>query len=170
MGPLDNALRIARNRNRSRIIISTELRQALMDWRYIIKLIGERPTFCDELVPTLPTYQGFVDASKWGVGGVWFSGTKNLPPIVWFQKWPKEVQQRLVTDDNPHGNITIAELELFGVFLQWLVLEQAVAAEDLERKSVAIWCDNLPAVAWLYKMRNSGSKFAARILLSLIHI
>ena len=67
-------------------------------------------------------------------------------------------------DDNPHGDITIAELELFGVFLQWLILEQATSAEDLERKSVAIWCNNLPAVAWLYKMRNSNSKFAARIL------
>ena len=39
-----------------------------------------------------------------------------------------------------------------------------MAAEDLERKLVAIWCNNLPAVAWLYKMRNSGSKFAACIL------
>ena len=118
MGPLDNALRIARSKKRSRIIISNELRQTLLDWRYIIKLIGSRPTFCQELVPTKPVYQGFVNACKWGVGGVWFSGTEPLQPIVWFQKWPEHIQNRLNTDDNPYGDITIAELELMGVFIQ----------------------------------------------------
>ena len=167
MGPLDNALRIARNKNRSRIIISTELRQALMDWRYIIKLIGSRPTFCQELVPTKPVYQGFVDACKWGVGGVWFSGTEPLQPIVWFQKWPEHIQNRLITDDNPYGDITIAELELMGVFIQWIILEQCTTPDKLHCNSVAIWCDNLPAVAWLYKMRNSSSKWASRILRAL---
>ena len=81
-----------------------------------------------------------------------------LQPIVWFQTWTKHIQARLNTDDNPHGDITIAELELMGVFMQWLVLEQVTMPDTLEFNSVAIWCDNLPAVAWLYKMRNSSSK------------
>ena len=33
-------------------------------------------------------YQGLMDASKWGVVGVWFKGTKDIEPFVWFYKWP----------------------------------------------------------------------------------
>jgi hypothetical protein len=33
--------------------------------------------------------------------------------------------------------------------------------------SIAIWCDNLPAVSWIYKMRTSTSPIASRILRAL---
>ena len=167
IGPLDKALRTAGASNSSNVPLTDKLRQALVDWKYIIRLLGKRPTFCQQLVPTRPTYQGFVDASKWGVGGVWFSGTELLQPIVWFQKWPEHIQARLNSDNNPHGDITIAELELMGVFIQWLVLEQATSTDTLKFKSVAIWCNNLSAVAWLYKMQNSSSKWASCILRAL---
>ena len=73
MGLLDAALSSAQNSSNKRVILTSELAQTLLDWRYIIKLIAERPTFCDVLVSHTATYQGFVNASKWGVGRVWFS-------------------------------------------------------------------------------------------------
>ena len=46
MGPLDNALRIARHNNTNEIPLTPELVQALTDWSYIIKLMGHHPTYC----------------------------------------------------------------------------------------------------------------------------
>ena len=164
MGPLDVALSRAQNSRDKRVTLMSELAQTLLDWRYIIKLIVERSTFCDELVLHTAAYQGFVDASKWGVGGVWFGRTQTLQPIVWFLQWPTNISNRLVSDANPTGDISISDLELLGIFINWLVLEYAVDKTTLKFNSVAMWCDNLPAVAWLYKMRNSSSEIAAHIL------
>jgi hypothetical protein len=47
------------------------------------------------------------------------------------------------------------------------VLEQAVDTKTLRHNSIAIWCDNLPAVAWTYKFRTSTSPIAAQILRAL---
>ena len=49
--------------------------------------------------------------------------------------------------------------------MQFLVLEQAVPT--LQHQSPAIWCDNIPAVAWIYKFRTSTSHLASHILLAL---
>jgi hypothetical protein len=48
-----------------------------------------------------------------------------------------------------------------------LVLEHVVDTSTLRDASVSIWCDNLPAVAWMYKFRRSTSLVAARILRAL---
>jgi hypothetical protein len=51
--------------------------------------------------------------------------------------------------------------------MHWLVLEHVVDTTTLRDASVSIWCDNLPAVAWMYKFRTSTSLVAARILRAL---
>ena len=91
MGPLDAALSRAQNASNKRVMLTSKLAQTLLDWRYIIKLIAERPTFCNELISHTAAYQGFVDASKWGVGEVWFGRTQTLQPIVWFLQWPTNI-------------------------------------------------------------------------------
>ena len=50
--------------------------------------------------------------------------------------------------------------------MHWLALEQDVGTK-LHHQSPAIWCDNLPAVAWTYKFRTSTSQIAASILRAL---
>ena len=124
-----------------------------------------RPTHVRELVTHKPSYQGLVDASKWGVGGVWFSGKQNLPPFVWDWKWPQEIRDELCFTTNPTGRISISDLELMGIFMHWMALEQAV--DDLQHTSVAIWCDNISAVAWIYKFRTSTYPVASSILKAL---
>jgi hypothetical protein len=37
----------------------------------------------DELVPDMPRYVGYHDAAAEGAGGVWFSLTDHMPPLVW---------------------------------------------------------------------------------------
>jgi hypothetical protein len=58
-------------------------------------------------------------------------------------------------------------LELTGILLQWLVLEHVVDTSTLRDASVSIWCDNLPAVAWMYKFHTSTSLVATWILRAL---
>jgi hypothetical protein len=108
-----------------------------------------------------------VDALKWGVGGVWFSSTKQLIPIVWFYEWPQDIRDQFCSSSNKTGTLTISDLELTGILLHWLVLKHIVDIATLRNASVSIWCDNLPAVAWMYKFRTSTSLVAARILRAL---
>ena len=53
------------------------------------------------------------------------------------------------------------------MLLHWLVLEAAISPEELRFALAAIWCDNLPVVAWLYKMRSSSSLIAANLVRAL---
>ena len=156
----------AKHPNR-KFMVTEDLRNILRDWSALIRLVGRRPTHVAELIEHPPAYQGFVDASKWGVGGVWFGGTKPLIPIVWFFEWPQDIRDQFCSASNKSGRLTISDLELTGILLQWLVLEHIVDPVTLRDASVSIWCDNLPAVAWMYKFRTSTSPIAARILRAL---
>jgi hypothetical protein len=126
--------------------------------------VGRRPIHVRELVEHLPAYQGFVDVSKWGVGGVWFGGTKQIIPIVWFYELPQTIRNQFCSASNKTGSLTISDLELTGILLQWLVLKHVVDTSTLRDASVSIWYDNLPAVAWMYKFRTITSLVAAQIL------
>ena len=131
----------------------------------LLRLLASRPTHVKELIQQkMASYEGWVDASYWGVGGVWFPADKDLEPFVWFVQWPKEIQQRLISKDNPNGSCSISDLELAGILLEFLVLEDTLLIGSLRHKSINIWCDNIPAVAWTRKLRTSTSPIAARLL------
>ena len=98
---------------------------------------------------------------------MWFAGTHDLAPIVWFKQWPLDIQNKLVTRTNPNGSILISDLELMGIHMHWLVLKRAVPAAELRHVSPAIWCNNLLAVSWIYKFRTSKLQIASNILLGL---
>jgi hypothetical protein len=82
-------------------------------------------------------------------------------PIGWFLEWPQEIRDQFCSSTNKSGQLTISDLELTAILLQWLVLEQAVDTKTLKHNSIAIWCGNLPAVAWTYKFWTSTSPIAA---------
>jgi hypothetical protein len=67
-----------------KLVVTDTLKDILRNWSALIRLVGPCPTHFTELAEHPPAYQAFVDASKWGVEGVWFGGTKQLVPIVWF--------------------------------------------------------------------------------------
>jgi hypothetical protein len=148
------------------IKITPELKQALQDWITILRRIGSRPTSVLELTPGPPAYIGYVDASGFGAGGVWISGTHNITPTVWRIPFPPDVEKRLVSDSNPTGDITNSDLEMAGVLLQWLILEQ-ITTESLQHKHVGIFSDNTPTVAWASRLHSSKSKIAGHLLRAL---
>ena len=127
MGPLYRALHATKRANKSTVQIHPKSPQhrAMMDLRTIFKLIGSKPIRCKQLIPGTPHYFGYTDACKHGAGGIWLSGTASLHPIVWRYKWPPEVVQQY-----EQGLITINDLEMAGLLLHYLLLEQLVPMKD----------------------------------------
>jgi hypothetical protein len=159
---LFSPIQMAMTNNPPYITLTSDLKQILQDWRYIIRYMEKNPTSVRQLVLEFPAFVGYSDACRLGAGGVWCSGTSELSPVLWQVAWPDDVQNALVTDDNPSGSITINDLELAGAVLNWLVLEGQQV--DLQYKHVGTFCDNTSAVAWAYKLRTSSSKVAGRLL------
>jgi hypothetical protein len=78
-------------------------------------------------------------------------------------EFPADITAQVVSDKNPDGVLTNSDLEMAGVILQFLALEQIVP--DLCHIQVAIGCDNTPAVAWTKKMATHASSPVAYWLL-----
>jgi len=135
--------------------------QALQDWQTLIPAANQHPTPCQDLVPAPADYGGYCNTSKHGTGGVWFGLNKVLPPIVWQVPFPMEILKEIVSLANPHGKITNLDLEMAGLLLQWLVLEQFA---DLAHTHVACWCDNIPTIAWASCLLSTKSPTAAKLL------
>lgn len=121
----------------------------------MFKLVGHRPVHCQRLVPGTPAYIGHCDACKYGAGGIWMSGSSTLRPIVWRVKWPPEVVHKIES-----GALTINDLEMAGLLLQYLLLEQLV---DMTHLHTAAWCDNTSAVSWTVKMSSSKSMIGQQL-------
>jgi hypothetical protein len=138
-----------------------EVQQSLQDWRQLIRESAKEPTHVNELVPGPPTYKGTLDASGEGVGGIWVSGTDHIAPIVWRVPWPKEVRDRLVTQDNMSGDITNSDLEMAAEILGWLVLEAVVSTRHAH---VGMCSDNSATVAWQTRWASKRSRVANCLL------
>ena len=111
------------------------------------------PTSVLQLVANLPTYISYIDACQLGAGGVWCSVTFKLKPFLWKIEWPQDIQDNLLTEENPRGDITINDLKLTGALLGILALE--AHGVDLTYTHLATFCDNKTTVAWAYKLRTS---------------
>mmetsp|Transcript_50704 Transcript_50704/g.122309 ORF Transcript_50704/g.122309 Transcript_50704/m.122309 type:complete len:800 (-) Transcript_50704:1111-3510(-) len=129
------------------------LRQATQDHLEDIAVLAtdldNRPTRLGEVVPSRPRDRGASDAAKSGMGGVWFqptdTGAYTHPPIAWRYAFPDDIQKRVVSFDNPGGDITNSDLELAATIIQ-----EAVLAEhcDVAESTITTGCDNTAAVSW----------------------
>ena len=147
------------------IYLGRFLKQALADWVHLLRNAATEPTSVLQLVEQQPNYIGYCDACKFGASGVWFNGTSNLDYHVWQYEWPQDVRDNLKTADNPKGTISINDLEMAGLVMQWLVLECLVPT--LCNTHVAIYCDNASTVSWSFKMAQSKSLVASFLLRAL---
>ena len=77
---------------------------------------------------------------------------------------PLDVQQALVSDSNPMGNITHSDLEMAGILLHVMVLESIVL---LRNQHVGAICNNTPTVSWAYRLASRRSCIAGRLLRAL---
>ncbi|HEY9816807.1 MAG TPA: hypothetical protein V6D20_13560 [Candidatus Obscuribacterales bacterium] len=122
---------------------------ALKEFSTLFTLAGKRPTHCTQLIPGPPAYIGNCDACKHGVGGVWLSHKRIIHPIVWRFKWPVDIVDRVA-----NHTLTINDLEMAGMVLQFLVINQLTTVEDTH---LGIWCDNTSAVSWSSKLSSKKS-------------
>ena len=163
---LCSALYAATKGDPEHVIITPMVKQSLNDWNILLNQISTRPTHVLELIPNPPCFIGFVDACKFGIGGVWLSGTDSITPHVWRLELPPAIQDQLVSDKNPKGSLTINDLEMAGILLQWLVLEH-ISPITLQHRNPLIFCDNTSAVAWTHKFSTTTSTVAAHLLMAL---
>ena len=127
-----------------------------------------QPSYVQEITRKyISAYRGLMDVSKWGGGGVWFRGTNKIILFVWFYKWPESVKNNLCTVQNVIGNINIYDLELLGILIYWLTLEDTVGSENLKHESPTIQCDDISTVSWVQKFRSNSSPVVGNILRSL---
>ena len=144
------------------IVLDDTLKQCIEDWRCLVQCLAHEPTAVQQLVTLPPTYIAYTDACKLGAGGVWCSGTETVRPFLWQMEWPQDIQDMLITAENPTGTITINDLELAGALLGFLVLESL--GVRLRYRHIATFCDNMTTVVWAYKLRNSKSRIAGYLL------
>ena len=133
---------------------------ALQDLLTIMKVVANRPTNVAQLVPGWPHFAGFCDACKFGAGGVWLSGKDEIHPTVWRFRWPPSI-----VDLFNRKKLTVNDLEMAGLLLQYLVLEQVT--ESLKHKHAAAWCDNTSTVSWARRLSSSKSLVGQRLVRAL---
>jgi hypothetical protein len=165
-GRLQNALCLDGS---SRIALNKGVHQALDDFRWIAKDLTERPTRIQEIVPLLPGAEGDHDASGAGAGGIWFPSDTLVPrgtwkpnvPVVWRIEWPDWVRARLVSADNPNGDITNSDLECAGGLIQ---LEALAQTFDIRERTVVSKGDNLNTTFWERKGSTTTDSVPAYLL------
>ena len=160
-----------RHRTKGRIALRKGVHQALADFRWMAASVSSRPTRLAEIIPLLPTVLGDHDACKEGAGGILFPApTINMRrphhrhhTIFWRAPWPIDIQNELVTSENPNGSITMNDLELTGGLFQ---LEAAVQTMDVRERTVLSRTDYSCSLFWQRK----GSATSTRCTAHLLHL
>jgi hypothetical protein len=173
-----------RSSDGKRLRLTKSFHEALADFDWIRKDLAARPTRMQELVPTSPTLVGAHDASGLGAGGVWFPDESAIPrrsrvitltaagtprrhrlttrrPIVWRVVFPKNIRDRLVTFDNPTGDINNSDLELAGSLFQQ---ECAAQCYDIRERTTKDSTDNLATMYWTRKGSTTTTGPPAKLL------
>jgi hypothetical protein len=153
----------------NRVNLRKGVHQAISDFQWMADDIASRPTRIAEIVPLLPSALGYHDASGQGAGGVWFPsndlnprlGSSQSQPLVWRLQWPKDVTDSLVSVQNPHGSISISDLELAGGLLH---LDAIAHAFDIRERTVLSKTDNLATMFWQRKGSTTTEKAPAHLL------
>ena len=95
-----------------------------------------------EVVPDYPSVIGSVDAAKPGMGGVLFA--PGHPPTLWRAMFLPDIQVRIITYDNPGGDLTNSGLEQAGILAHAGV---ATSLYNLRELTLSTLNDNSAAVS-----------------------
>ncbi|MGH7974644.1 MAG: hypothetical protein ACREBR_03895, partial [bacterium] len=87
--------------------------------------------------------------------------------MLWRARFPPIITSSLVSFERPQGTITNSDLELAGTIAHQDILAHEA---DVREQTLAILCDNTPAVAWQSKGSTTTAGAAAYLLrLSRLH-
>ena len=139
-----------------------DLEEAIKGAHTLLRESTMAPTRCRELVAGWPDYIGIQDASGQGVGGVVFGENMPCPPTVFRYEWPEEIKRDIVTMKNRRGGVTNSDLEMAGLLMTWLVMEEVCG--NLRERRVAVFSDNDPTVSWIRRLASRHSVVAARLV------
>jgi hypothetical protein len=142
-----------------------ELRLALCECRTFLRESVGNPTKCSRLITKWPDYIGVKDASSHGVGGIIIGENKAMCPTVFRLQWPDDITAAIISTANPSGTITNSDLEMAGLLLLWLIMEDT--CPQLSGSHVALFSDNSPTVHWVQRMAAKHSKVAMQLIRAL---
>jgi hypothetical protein len=141
------------------------LKQALLLCRALLHESMTQPTRCKELVQAWPDYIGICDASSFGFRGVIEGENSECPSIVVRLQWPEDITKNVKSDSNPNGTITNSDLEMAGLLLVLLVIEEIVC--DLREQIITLFSNNTPTVSWVTCLSSRHSIVAANLIAAL---
>jgi hypothetical protein len=140
---LFSALQWAQNKAQgNRIRVNRFVRDSLDAFCRLATSLCRRPTHLAEIVPQAPTLLGATDAAKHGMGGVYFDSAGNA--FVWREPFPHAVQRRLVSHENPTGDVTNSDLEHAGLLAQ---VDLMTDTHDVCYVTIENFSDNTSAVS-----------------------
>ena len=105
------------------------------------------------------------DASGLGVGGVIIGEEEECVPTVFRAEWPDDIKAEINSKDNPNGKLTNSDLEMAGLLLLWLIMEDV--CEIKSGTHVALFSDNQPTVSWVQRMASKSSDVAGQLVRAL---
>ncbi len=89
----------------------------------------------------------------------------KCPPTVVCLQWPADITNNVKSASNPNGTITNSDLEMAGLLLVLLVMEEIVC--DLRKQNIALFSDNTPTVSWVKCLSSHHSIVAASLVAAL---
>ena len=89
---------------------------------------------------------------------------KGMPPTVFRLQWPEDITRNIISEDNPNGTLMNSDLEMAGLLMLWLVMEDACNVTDAH---VAMFSDNSPTVHWVQRLAAKHSEVAMQLIRAL---
>jgi hypothetical protein len=135
----------------TRVHISQPVHRVFQDFIWLAEDITRRPKRTAEITPKAkPDTLGAQDTSAMGMGGIHFVRNKDgtAQPLLWMIPFPGDTQARLVSFDNPAGDINNSELKLAAS-----VTQHGILAEQLDIREATIHnsSENVATVWWQRK-------------------
>ena len=137
----------------------------LSDFEALGSNISLQPTQLVEVVPDYPSVIGLVDAAKLGMGGILF--TPRHPPTLWHATFPSDIQECIISFNNPVGDLTNSDLEQASILAQANV---AASLYDLQELTLLTLNVNSAAISQNQKGAITSDQVAAYLCcLSSLH-
>jgi hypothetical protein len=127
-----------------RLRLSPSVHDQVDDFRWLASTLTSRPTRWGEVVDSHPVYHGAVDASGVGMGGVWLHAEETEAPLLWRVQFSADTAARLVSADNPSGDLTNSDFEQMGTVCHQDILAQCY---DVRECTVCSLTDNTAALS-----------------------
>jgi hypothetical protein len=86
-------------------------------------------------------------------------------PTIFQWQWPEDIQTSIITINNPGGIITNNNLELAGLLMLWLAMEEVCS--PLCEKRVMLFNNNSPTIGWVTRLASRRSLVAEHLIQAL---